>query len=277
MTPRPPWSKRQTSESIEEFFVLREGVPDGLRNSLLGVFDDYFIRGGFIDLQRTEHLARLTGRALPQYPGELRALVWNDQELLLDAIDHLLQYPGGDPTESRHLLERVVSYLSDARSVFDVVQLDGWKCELVWRQPPELTEIVAKVTSDRSRASDHLRRAWSHAFARRPDPSAACIEAAKAVEAAARATIEPNNPRATLGTMLKVVEAKPEKWTTVFESSDAGSLETVISMMQMMWKGHLRHGNPEEPIDVSTEQCEMIVHTAALLVHWFGSGRIKTV
>ncbi len=77
--------------------------------------------------------------------------------------------------------------------------------------------------------------------------------------------------------MLKVVEAKPEKWTTVFESSDAGSLETVISMMQMMWKGHLRHGNPEEPIDVSTEQCEMIVHTAALLVHWFGSGRIKTV
>ena len=277
MTPSPPWSKRQTSESVEKFFVLREGVPDGLRNSLLGVFDDYFIRGGFVDVERTEHLARLIERALPQYYGELRELVWHDRELLLDAIDHALQYPGPDPAESRHLLKKVVSYLADARSVYDVVHLDGLKCELAWRQPPELTEIVASVTSDRSRASDHLRRAWSHAFARQPDPSAACIEAAKAVEAAARATIEPNNPKATLGTMLKAVEVKPEKWTTVFESSDARSLETVISMMRMIWKGHLRHGNPEEPLDVSTEQCEMIVHTAAVLVHWFGSGRIGTV
>ena len=228
-------------------------------------------------MERTEHLARLTERELPQFPGELRELVSHDPELLLDAIDHALQYPGPNEAELLDLLDRVVSYLDDARSVYDVVRLDGLKCELAWRQPPELTEIVANVTSDRSRASDHLRRAWSHAFARQPDPSAACIEAAKAVEAAARATIEPNNPKATLGTMLKAVEVKPEKWTTVFESSDARSLETVISMMRMIWKGHLRHGNPEEPLDVSTEQCEMIVHTAALLVHWFGSGRIKTV
>ena len=277
MTPKPPWSKRQTSESIEEFFVLREGVPDGLRNSLLGVFDDYFLRRGRVNVERTEHLARLTERELPQYLGSLRELVSHDSELLLDAIDHALQHPRPDPQPSV-LLEKVLSYLDDARSVYDVVQIDGLKCELVWRQPPELTEIVAKVTSDRSRASDHLRRAWSHAFARPPDPSAACIEATKAVEAAARATIEPNNPKATLGTMLKVVEAKPEKWTTAFKSSDVGSLETVISMMRMTWmRGHLRHGNPEEPIDVSTEQCEMIVHTAALLVHWFSSGRIKTV
>ena len=276
VTPRPPLSKRQTQESIEEFFVLREGVPDGLRNSLLGVFDDYFIRRGRVDVERTEHLARLTKRELPQYAGSLRELVSDDPDLLLDAIDHALQFPRPDP-DPYGLLERVMSYLDDAGSALRVVQLDGSKCELALRQPPELTEIVAKVTSDRSRASDHLRRAWSHAFARQPDPSAACIEAAKAVEAAALATIEPNNRRATLGTMLKAMEAKPEKWTTVFESSDAGSLETVISMMRMIWKGHLRHGNPKEPIDVSTEQCEMIVHTAALLVQWFGSGRISTV
>ena len=276
MTPRPPWSKRQTSESIEEFFVLREGVPDGLRNSLLGVFDDYFLRHGRVDVERTEHLARLTERELPQYPGLLRDLVSQDPELLLDAIDHALQHPRPDPHPGI-LLERVVSYFDDARSVYDVVQVDGSKCELAWRQPPELTEIVAKVTSDRSRASDHLRRAWGHAFARRPDPSAACFEAAKAVEAAARAMIEPNNSKATLGTMLSVIEDKPEKWTTVFESSDARAFETVVSMMRMIWKGHLRHGNPDEPIDVSTEQCEMIVHAAALLVHWFGAGRISTV
>lgn len=94
------------------------------------------------------------------------------------------------------------------------------------------------------------------------------------MEAAARATIEPNNQRATLGTMLRAMEAKPEKWTTSFPS-DAASLETVMSMMRMIWKGHLRHGNPDEPLDVSPETCEIIIHTAAVLVHWFTSGKVR--
>ena len=47
--------------------------------------------------------------------------------------------------------------------------------------------------------------------------------------------------------------------------------------MRMIWKSHLRHGNANEPLDVSVETCEMLVHTAAVLVHWFTTGRIRTV
>ena len=248
----------------------------------MGVFMDHFINRHDVDAERIEHLARLTERALPRDHHGLLEMVWDDHELLLDGIDHLLKYPDFrnqysfnqvDPDE---VAARTKTYFDDARSVYDVCRLRDWEYELVWRQPPELTELVATVASNRSRAAEHLRRAWSRAFARQPDPNDACMEAAKAVEAAARDTIEPNNQRATLGTMLSVMGDKPEKWTTAFESSDARSVETVISMMQMIWKGHLRHGNPDEPLDVSPEQCQMIVHTAALLVYWFTSGRITT-
>ena len=58
--------------------------------------------------------------------------------------------------------------------------------ELAYRQPPEITELVEAVTSNRDRASEHLRRAWSLAFSREADPNAACVEATKAIEAAAR-------------------------------------------------------------------------------------------
>ena len=30
MTPKPPWSFRKDRKRTDEFFVLREGIPDGL-------------------------------------------------------------------------------------------------------------------------------------------------------------------------------------------------------------------------------------------------------
>lgn len=283
MTPRPPLSRRHSKDSVEDFFVLREGIPDGLLNSLLEIFVDYFtIRnrygsGRSLNLERTEHLARLIGRDLPQSFEQLFQFMANDPKLLLDAVDHALQYPNQHTQQHLEILEKAIVFLDEARSVYTVMPLEGSSCQLALRQPPELTVLVEQVTSDTSRASEHLRRAWTHAFARDPDASSACFEAAKAVEAAARSTIEPKNSKATLGTMLRAIESKPEKWATEIETPDARSLETVISMMRMIWKGHLRHGNPDDPLDVSTEQCEMIVHTAALLVHWFTAGRIRAI
>ena len=42
MAPKPSWSIRKNRTSVEEFYVLQEGVPDGLVNSLLGFLDVYF-------------------------------------------------------------------------------------------------------------------------------------------------------------------------------------------------------------------------------------------
>ena len=250
---------------------MKDGVPEGLLHSLLGIIDIYYDRSSD-GLARVAHLARLTDRTL-RGPGDLLWEVKNDYELLLDAIDHALSYPGSN---TGVLAKTVKSCLDDSRSVYDVAEAEGSRFELAWRQPPEITELVEQATSERSRAADHLRRAWSHAFGRQPKPTEACLDAVKAVEAAARSTIEPNNGKATLGTMIKAVEQKPQKWTTSCPA-DAGSVETVAAMMRMIWKAHLRHGNANEPLDVPVETCEILVHTAAVLVHWFTTGRIRTV
>ena len=276
VTPRPPWSRRKNRESTGEFFVLRENIPDGLMNSLMDFVEAYFTAGYGVIGQRTEHLARLVDRQLPRKSQRLLEMFSHDKELLLDATDHALKYPdvfeGPHPRDAALTLK---SHLDDARSVYDVFKVEGFEYELGYRQPPQITALIEDVTSNQTRAAEHLRRAWSLAFAREPDLNAACIEATKAIEAAARDTVEPKNPTATLGTMIAAMDNKPAKWTTDFASSGSNSLETIIGMMKMVWKGHPRHGNPNEPLDVPTEQCEMIVHTVALLVHWFLSGRVR--
>ena len=55
MQPQPPFSKRQSQESIEEFYVLRDGVPSGL-----GRFAD---RVGAAILLQSQPPRRLSGGA----------------------------------------------------------------------------------------------------------------------------------------------------------------------------------------------------------------------
>ena len=276
MTPKPPWSVRKNRKSVEEFYVLREGIPEGLKNSLIDFLANHYISVGRVVTERSERLARLLGRSLPRDAHELLDAFWQDEDLLLDAVDHALSYPPSSITRSSwETAMTVKSFFADARSVYDIFEVDGYKHEIGYRQPPEMTEILEEVTSDRSRAAEHLRHAWSLAFSREADPTAACVEATKAIEAAARDTIEPNNQRATLGTMIRAMEAKPTKWTTDLASPDLDGVEIVIGMMKTVWKSHLRHGNPNEPLDVPAERCEMIIHSAALLVHWYSSGRVR--
>ena len=70
------------------------------------------------------------------------------------------------------------------------------------------------------------------------------------------------------------MEAKPSKWET--DSEYVSSVETVLSMMKMVWnEGHYRHGDESAPLEVSQEAAEMTVQTAVLLVSWFRSERIR--
>lgn len=71
------------------------------------------------------------------------------------------------------------------------------------------------------------------------------------------------------------MESKPTKWQTDLGLPASEDITMVIGMMKTVWKGHPRHGNPDELIDVSSERCEIIVHSAALLVHWFSLGRVR--
>jgi len=167
---------------------------------------------------------------------------------------------------------RVDSELAQARSAY-CVGLDGnGRYELQYRQPEALTALVEEATLGTDRASEHLRRAWSKAFGRQPDPNGACVEAVAAIEVAARPIVSPNNGRSTLGTIIRDINAKPSKWTSDSEADD--DIEKIVAMMDLVWTGHFRHGDDSKPISVSNAGAEMIVHLAAILVHWFTSGRV---
>ena len=99
------------------------------------------------------------------------------------------------------------------------------------------------------------------------------MEAVKAIEIAAKPVITPDDPVSTLGKMIGAIRDKPDKWET--DSEFDGSVNTVLSMMEMVWKGHLRHGDETAPLEVTQESAEMTVQTAVLLVSWFRSGRIR--
>ena len=237
-------------------------------------------------------------------------MFWQDNELLLDAVDHARQYPwkgrsSSDAYNPKSTALELKSYLDDARSVYDVIPISNrdydspaqgnehelaipvmgvqtmmppmgdYYYQLGYRQPQEISKLAEDATSDRSRASEHLRSAWSSAFSRKANMNAACFAAVKAIEAAARDTIEPKKSKPTLGTMISAMKDKRTKWQTDLGSPDSEDITMIISMMNMVWKGHSRHSNPDELIDVPPERCEMIVHSAALLVHWFSSGKVR--
>jgi hypothetical protein len=131
---------------------------------------------------------------------------------------------------------------------------------------------TAATASDR--AGEHLTRAWSALTGRKPNPNNACVEAVSAIEAIARPVVTPSNDRATLGTLIRDMRAKPDKWTTRSEAD--ADLATVISMMEMVWTGHYRHGDESKPIDVTQDGAEIVVHLATLIVHWFRNGLVRT-
>ena len=77
----------------------------------------------------------------------------------------------------------------------------------------------------------------------------------------------------TLGKMCSAIRDKSEKWET--DSEFDGSVETILGMMDMVWKGHHRHGDESAPFEMSQGAAEMTVQTAVLLVNWFRSERIR--
>ena len=274
---KPPFSVRQNPERQEKFVALRKGIPDGLRPSLLKwTMFQYTGVEQVISLGVYEHqvglLERLTDiTVLPDdhrnSPLWLKSALSSDDELHLDAVDVALR------SANRSEAWELETYLRDARSAYRVKSYEEDKYELQDRQSEEMSQLIDNEANQPGKAASHLRAAWSKCFGRKPQTNEACFEAVKAIEIAAKPVITPNDQNATLGKMRSAIRAKPEKWET--DSDFDGSVETVLAMMDMVWEGHLRHGDESAPLEVSQEAAEMTVQTAVLLVSWFRSGRIR--
>jgi hypothetical protein len=124
-----------------------------------------------------------------------------------------------------------------------------------------------------SRATRHLRAAWDK-LKSGGDVSGAYREAVRSVEAAAKPFIEPNNPKATLGTMLRLLKDHPDRWQTTL-----GSSIDVQRMMAMLWTNQLdRHGTDDEtvPLHVDAPQTDVAVHLAIVLCRIFSAGHVTS-
>jgi hypothetical protein len=158
-------------------------------------------------------------------------------------------------------------------SAWEVTDTADGQWQLTRRALGPIREAIEDTRTSSERAHAHLVKAWSELAGRDPDPGSAYREAVRAVECVAKPVISPNNATATLGTMLREMRDKPEKWRFVL-----GSTETVADMCETLWRGQPdRHGTDDEtaPMHASPEEADAAVHLAIALVRFFAGELIR--
>ena len=271
---KPPFSIRRDPELRQKWSALQRGVPPGLLPSLRDWTiaryfdsDDHVLADARLKQLELRANRQITPDDNRTSQIEFEDILTADPTLLLDAADLALNW--ADAWKAMALEADLVT----ARSAYCVKTDDQKNYELQLRQPEETVALIENEANQPGRAATHLRSAWSKCFGLNPDPKGACREAVEAIEVAAKPVVIPVDPVATLGKMCSAMRLKPEKWET--DSDFDASVETVLGMMDMVWKGHLRHGDENAPMEVSQAAAEMTVQTAVLLVSWFRSERIR--
>lgn len=276
---RIPWSSRQSVEKTADYLTLRGDVPEGVLSAMLDFVLNrlYYQHSPYVnptlhpDLG-SKHL-RVFDISLPptrpsaiQFFTEHREHLVNTYDFCLGTLyEHLL----GNSEQVRKLNDD----LEEARSIFVARPDSRGSFELQKRVSPEWDHMLDEIMSHGDKCSQFITRAWAKAFGRNLDPNGACFDAVSAIEIIARPIVLPNEPKAALGKIAKALLDKPEKWTTELEGEDA--IATISSMMNLVWTSHFRHGNEDQPIEVSQRAAEMIVQLALITVQWFRLGQIK--
>jgi hypothetical protein len=226
----------------------------------------------------------------PDYELLAHPLGIDDYILLFitDALLDLLPRPDGNDMIDRLkdvprliFVRMVQESLDDARSVYGV-KPDGRG--LVRRVHPIAAKALASAVQaavaspDVGSAASHLQAASDAVRALKPDCEKAYGQAIKAVESAAHAIIEPKNRKATLGSMLRVLDKNPTAFEVEIASLDRakGPIAPVTAVMRMLWEGQTsRHGSQEPTREETLAEAEMAVQLASVLVLWFTTGKVR--
>ena len=288
---RRPLSKRQASNQSPDWDGLHEGVPDWLVQFLLDWSASFFVTRGYESYERdrkTLHAIEVSLRRPLNWAVNNQG-AWNDlcsamvadREFMLDVIDWCVARVDALLLGVPDVVSGLDRALAAGGSAWTVGRDGGGVLELQRRIAPEVVAAIESSSTSNTRSATHLRVAFSKAYGRDPSASESYRESVRAVEVAAIPVISPNNAAATLGTMIRDIQQKPEKWQTVFRPPDSLiDMQVVISMMELLWKSQLdRHGTPDAatPLNVSREEAEAALHLAATLVHWFTSGAVVQI
>lgn len=279
-----PVTKRGTADS--RWDVLHEGMPAWLlapTRDWLALFlwsdHDPLGREYTNDFVKTCHLRlRLDlhwDRARDPSDGLLAAMR-ADEDLALDVIDLALRFLPQTRFYADEVARQLNLILADGGSSWEAVpvadEARAW-C-LTRRETTPVRQVIDELRTA-GRPYDHLLAAHRKLVERHPDPSGAYREAVRAVEAAAKPHVEPNNATATLGTMIGAIRANTAGWrTTIGEPSD------VLLMLTRLWKSQFdRHGTDDEqvPLVVSLAEADAAFSLALALVRLMAGGHFRRV
>ncbi|MFI9122343.1 hypothetical protein ACIGW0_23605 [Streptomyces bikiniensis] len=123
-------------------------------------------------------------------------------------------------------------------------------------------------------AADHLAsHPWRAAYRRNSNPVRTYSESIKAVESATRSVIQPDHPKAALGTMLGKFKGTRHKFTFTIPTGAGDPIAPAEAVMRALWDGQTsRHGGQTPASTETLESARAGVHLAATLVQWFVSG-----
>lgn len=275
---RLPLSIRQNADAISEYTGPFDGIPAWMAPGVRAWIRRFFIKDSFYKIWDEAELRRAAAycrSSLDWASGRVEDILlgWlRDDERALDLLDYCVGRLVNSAAKNG-----LVAELQDLLSVSGSAWKVGRDIDDRYCLQRRVNDTVERAAQDEiaqpGRAAEYLRSSWNYVYGRTPDPNAAYGDAIRAIEAAGWPIVSPKNQRATLGTMIRDVKAKPEKWTTVI-----GHVDTVLKMMQAIWDSHSgRHGTDSntKPANVSQEQAEAAVHLAVTLVQLFRTQGIR--
>jgi len=263
---------------------LHEDVPDHLEPFLRQWIYKALLRGGgqLLSLQLEIPKAQ---EAASSIELAARALASAQTCDLLRIVNSILMKGGPWPKSTAksavaQMREDLVIVLKSASSVWQVGPDRAGLVRRIDETAADAAEKAAQAADDSPRAGSagkQLRPAWQAIYGLEPEPEQAYRDAVKAVESAAHAIVEPNNARATLGSMRGELRAHPDRWMLAIPGGDgSGDIAPLLAMIGLLWDGQeWRHGGQTPTRDATTEEAEMAVHLAATLVNWFVSGAVR--
>ncbi len=169
--------------------------------------------------------------------SELKDFTSRNPNALLNMADWLLQTIEFSDYE-RSRAERLEQMLDEGGSAWRVAP-DG-KSLIERTLEVESTAVELAAQGDDQIAAD-INTAWNAAW-RREEPSAveAYAAAVKAIEGALAPIVAPKNTRLTLGTIIRDLRVKSEKWDTRFRGAE--TVEALTAMLDEVWRSQHRHG-----------------------------------
>lgn len=187
-----------------------------------------------------------------------------DEELRVALLDFLLAITSSDNAA------RLEDLLRTGGSELRVGARAG-NAGLEKRVPQGVADAVDSIIDTSATAGALLSEAWHAAYGRNPNPEEAYEKAIKAVEEAGAEVVLPENPKATLGTMIAAVRDQGD-WSLPLESNSA--LIAHLEMMKALWEGQeSRHGGNgyRKPAPAEAEAAVLL---AVALVQFFTAGLI---